>query len=214
MPNCLPVRPIQAAVFISGGGTTLKNLLAKIKQDSLPLDIRLVVSSRADAGGLRFALEAQIPSRVVAKKANESAEEFSQRNFEACREAQVDYVLMAGYLKHVLIPADFANRVLNIHPSLIPAFCGQGMYGIKVHQAVLDYGAKLSGCTVHFVDNQFDHGPILLQRVVEVLDEDTPQTLATRVFSAECMAYPDALRLLAEGRVVISGRHVRIREKH
>jgi phosphoribosylglycinamide formyltransferase-1 len=214
MPDCLPVRPIQAAVFISGGGTTLKNLLAKIKQDSLPLDIRLVVSSRADAGGLRFALDAQIPSRVVAKKANESAEEFSQRNFEACREAQVDYVLMAGYLKHVLIPADFANRVLNIHPSLIPAFCGQGMYGIKVHQAVLDYGAKLSGCTVHFVDNQFDHGPILLQRVVEVLDEDTPQTLATRVFSAECMAYPDALRLLAEGRVVISGRHVRIREKH
>ena len=108
---------------------------------------------------------------------------------------------MGGFLKHVLIPPDFENRVINIHPALIPAFCGQGMYGLRVHEAVLDYGAKVTGCTVHFVDNQYDHGPIILQRTVEVLPDDTPESLQARVFAAECEAYPEALRLLASGRV-------------
>ena len=98
---------------------------------------------------------------------------------------------MGGFLKHVLIPADFENRVVNIHPALIPAFCGQGFYGHRVHEAVLDAGAKMSGCTVHFVDNVYDHGPIILQRTVPVLDDDTPDTLAARVFAAECEAYPE-----------------------
>lgn len=117
---------------------------------------------------------------------------------------------MGGFLKHVLIPADFENRVINIHPALIPAFCGRGMYGRYVHQAVLDYGAKISGCTVHFVDDQYDHGPIILQRTVPVLDDDTAEALAHRVFDAECEALPEALALIAAGRVHVEGRHVRI----
>lgn len=207
----MTAKKISAAVFISGGGTTLKNLLENIRDENLPLEIRLVVSSKASAGGLAFAKDANIPSLVVSKVVGESDAAFSARNFDPCRAAQVDYVLMAGYLKHVLIPDDFAGRVVNIHPSLIPAFCGQGMYGARVHEGVLEYGAKLSGCTVHFVDNQFDHGPIILQRAVPVLDEDTPQSLAARVFNAECMAYPDAIRALAENRVMLAGRRVRVR---
>ncbi len=117
---------------------------------------------------------------------------------------------MGGYLTHVLIPPDFENRVLNIHPALIPAFCGRGFYGHHVHEAVLEYGAKVSGCTVHFVDNQYDHGPIILQKVVPVLDDDTPDSLAARVFAAECEAYPEALRLLGRGKVVVEGRSVRV----
>jgi folate-dependent phosphoribosylglycinamide formyltransferase PurN len=118
---------------------------------------------------------------------------------------------MGGFLKHVLIPADFEHRVMNIHPGLIPAFCGQGFYGHHVHQAVLDYGVKISGCTVHFADNQYDHGPIILQRTVPVLDEDTPDTLAARIFEQECEAYPEAVRLFAEGRLQVVGRRVRVR---
>jgi phosphoribosylglycinamide formyltransferase-1 len=206
----MTAKTLKAAVFISGGGTTLKNLLEKIESESLPLDIRLVISSRASAGGLEYARGAGISHLVVSRQADELDGAFSARNFEPCRAAEVDVVLMAGYLKHVLIPTDFTNRVLNIHPSLIPAFCGQGMYGRRVHQAVLDYGAKLSGCTVHFVDNQFDHGPIILQKAVPVEDDDTAETLAARVFTAECVAYPEAIRALAEGRIAVQGRRVRI----
>src|SRR4029077_16957342 len=108
---------------------------------------------------------------------------------------------MGGYLKHVLIPPDFENRAVNIHPALIPNFCGPGMYGQRVHEAVLESGARLSGCTVHFVDNQYDHGPTILQKQVPVLDDDTPEKLAARVFAAECEAYPEALRLIARGKV-------------
>lgn len=202
----MPTRKLSAAVLISGGGTTLKNLIEKIASDALPLEIKLVISSKSSAAGLQFAQVAQVPTMVISRSASESAEDFSSRNFAPCRDAGVDYVLMAGYLKHVLIPDDFSRRVLNIHPSLIPAFCGQGMYGLHVHRAVLEYGAKLSGCTVHFVDNQYDHGPILLQRAVPVLDTDIPESLAARVFTAECAAYPDAIRALADGRVKWLGR--------
>ncbi len=118
---------------------------------------------------------------------------------------------MAGFLKFVQVPSDFDHRVTNIHPALIPAFCGAGFYGQRVHEAVLESGAKISGCTVHFVDNQYDHGPIILQRNVPVLDDDTPQALAARVFAAECEAYPEALRLIGLGKVRVEAGHVRIR---
>jgi phosphoribosylglycinamide formyltransferase 1 len=107
------------------------------------------------------------------------------------------------------VPEDFRGRVMNVHPSLIPAFCGKGYYGHHVHEAVLAYGAKVSGCTVHFADNEYDHGPIIVQRPVPVRDEDTPATLAARVFEQECEAYPEAVRLFAEGRLRIEGRIVR-----
>src|SRR4051794_22867240 len=189
--------PLRIAVLISGGGTTLRNLIEKIQAGTLAAEIRLVISSNPNAAGLRFAEAAKIPTLVVEKNKSLSAEAFSEAIFGPCRAANVEYVVMGGFLKHVLIPPDFQNRVLNIHPALLPAFGGKGMYGLRVHEAVLAAGAKQSGCTVHFVDNEYDHGPILLQRQVDVLKRDTPESLQARVFAAECDAYPAALNLLA-----------------
>ncbi|MFO0817960.1 MAG: phosphoribosylglycinamide formyltransferase [Pirellulales bacterium] len=199
-----------AAVLISGGGTTLRNLLVRRAAGDLPLEVRLVVSSSPKAKGLVYASEAGIPSVVLARADFADDAAYGTAVFDACRRAEVDWVVMGGFLKFVPIPEDFANRVVNIHPALIPAFCGAGMYGHHVHEAVLEYGAKVSGCTVHFVDNQYDHGPIISQRVVPVLEGDTPDMLAARVFEAECEAYPEALRLLAAGRVRVVGRKVSI----
>jgi phosphoribosylglycinamide formyltransferase-1 len=147
---------------------------------------------------------------VVQPAAYDTVESFSEAIFAACRAARVRLVAMGGFLKRIVVPADFEHRVLNIHPSLIPAFCGAGFYGRRVHEAVLAYGAKISGCTVHFVDQQYDHGPIVLQRSVPVLDDDTPEVLAARVFEQECEAYPEAIRLAAAGLVHVKHRHVRI----
>ena len=187
--------PPKLAVFISGGGTTLRNLIALRDAGELDVDFRLVISSKPDAGGVAFATQANIPACVVEKKlfANDP-HGYSEAMFGPCRQASVDWVIMAGFLKHVLIPDDFENRVVNIHPSLIPAFCGEGMYGLRVHQAAIDFGVRVSGCTVHFVDNQYDHGPIIIQRCCEVYPSDTAQTLAARVFEQECIALPDAIR--------------------
>jgi formyltetrahydrofolate-dependent phosphoribosylglycinamide formyltransferase len=203
-----PRSPLRLVGLISGGGTTLRNLIEKIAAGQLDARIELVVSSNAAARGLQFAHEAKIPAQAIERRAFESNEAFSAAIFAACRAASSDLVVMGGFLKLIVIPPDFENRVVNIHPALIPAFCGKGFYGRRVHEAVLEYGARLSGCTVHFVDNRYDHGPILLQRAVPVLDDDTPETLAGRVFAAECEAYPDALRLIAAGRVRIEGRRV------
>jgi len=202
--------PYRIAVLISGGGTTLRNLIEKIRNGSLPVEIAAVVSSNPTARGLQFAAEARIPSAVVERKAFDSQDDFSRAVFDCCRNARAELVVMAGFLKRLTIPEDFNLRVVNIHPALIPAFCGEGFYGRRVHEAVLEYGAKLSGCTVHFADNQYDHGPVILQKAVPVLDDDSPDTLAARVFEAECEAYPEALRLLAAGRVTLEGRRVRI----
>lgn len=199
---------LSLAVWISGGGTTLRNLLEKIAAQQLPAQVKLVISSRSDAGGLRFAQQASIPWHVIRRADYDGTQAYSDAMFEPCRRADVDLVVMAGFLKHVLIPEDFVWRVMNIHPALIPAFCGKGFYGHHVHQAVLEYGAKLSGCTVHFVDNQYDHGPIILQRAVPVLDDDTVQQLAARVFEQECEAYPEAIRRFAENSLVVKGRRV------
>jgi phosphoribosylglycinamide formyltransferase-1 len=203
-------RALPIAVLISGGGTTLRNLIDKIRDGKLPAEIRLVISSSPTARGLQFAADAGIRTMVVERKQFATPEAFSRAIFDPCREAGVSYVAMGGFLKHVLIPSDFENRVVNIHPGLLPAFGGRGMYGLKVHQAVLDSGAKLTGCTVHFVDNEYDRGPIILQRAVEVRDEDTAESLQARVFAAECEAYPQALQLLASGRATVVGRQVRI----
>jgi len=199
---------LSVAVLISGGGTTLKNLLDKIDSDGLPIDVKLVVSSTSKAGGLRYAEQANIASRVIRERDFGSTAAFGEAIFDVLRDAGVKLVVMGGFLKFLPIPPDFENRVVNIHPGLIPAFCGKGYYGLRVHQAVIDYGAKISGCTVHFVDNVYDHGPIILQRVVEVKDDDTAQTLQQRVFEQECDAYPEAIRLFAEGRLQVVDRRV------
>lgn len=198
------------AVLISGGGTTLRNLILLQEAGELPVEFKLVISSNPAAKGLAFASEAKIPTLVEEKKKGLADEDYSRRIFDPLRASGAKYVVMGGFLKHVLIPPDFENRVINIHPALIPAFCGHGMYGLYVHTAVLAYGAKVSGCTVHFVDNEIDHGPIILQHTVPVLDDDTPQVLAARVFTAECIALPEALRHLAAGKVRVEGRRVRV----
>lgn len=203
-------RRFSIAVLISGGGTTLKNLLARIAADTLPVEITLVISSAGQAKGLRYAEEAGIRTQVIRRRDHDSDEAFGDQVFQACRDSGIQLVVMGGFLKYLPIPADFENRVVNIHPGLIPAFCGKGYYGLRVHQAVLDYGAKVSGCTVHFVDNQYDHGPIILQRVTDVRDDDTAESLQQRVFELECEAFPEAIRLIADGRVRVEDRHVRI----
>lgn len=205
--------PFRIAVLISGGGTTLKNFLDKIAAGEMPVEVALVISSNPASRGLQFAAEAGIESAVIERKAFADQDAFSAAIFDRCRKAKVDLVVMGGFLKRLTIPEDFVNRAINIHPGLIPAFCGDGFYGHRVHEAVLEYGAKLSGCTVHFADNQYDHGPVILQRAVPVLDDDTPDTLAARVLAAECEAYPEAIRLIAEGRVTLVGRRVRVSPK-
>ena len=205
-------QPLSVAVLISGGGSTLKNLLNKVRQDRLHVDVRLVISSSPGAGGLEHARQAGIASQVIRRDDYASDEAFGQALFDACRAAGIELVVMGGFLKFAPIPPDFENRVMNIHPGLIPAFCGKGYYGLRVHRAVLEYGAKVSGCTVHFVDNQYDNGPIILQRVVSVNDDDTPEQLADRVFEQECEAYPAAVELYARRRLQVVGRRVLIRD--
>ncbi|TWU26095.1 phosphoribosylglycinamide formyltransferase [Bythopirellula polymerisocia] len=204
------LKPIRLAVLISGGGRTLENILHLAAEGTLPVDVRLVISSNRRAGGLQYAHEARIPSAVFERKQFASDEAFGTAVFNSCREAEVDYVAMAGFLKLAPVPEDFAGRVLNIHPSLIPSFCGHGMYGHHVHEAVLDYGAKVTGCTVHFVDNEYDRGPIIWQQPVPVFDDDTADTLAARVFEAEKESYPHVLKLLAAGKIHVDGRRVTI----
>jgi formyltetrahydrofolate-dependent phosphoribosylglycinamide formyltransferase len=203
-------QPLKLAVLISGSGRTLKNFLDLKAEDRLPIDIRLVASSNAAARGLAFATEANIPTAIFNRRDYPSDEAYGDAIFAACRNAGVDYVAMAGFLKLAPVPADFTERVLNIHPALIPAFCGHGMYGHRVHEAVLAAGVKVTGVTVHFVDNQYDAGPIIWQQPVPVFDDDTPDTLADRVFEVEKEAYPQVLRLLAAGRIRLDGRKVHI----
>jgi phosphoribosylglycinamide formyltransferase 1 len=204
------INPIRVAVLISGGGRTLKNLLDLASEEDLPVDVHLVISSSGSAGGLRFAHEANIATAVFDRKQFASDADYGTAIFDACRAAGVDYVVMAGFLKLAPVPEDFANRVVNIHPSLLPAFGGHGMYGHRVHQAVLDYGAKVSGCTVHFVDNEYDRGPVVWQQPVPVFPDDTADSLGARVFSAEKEAFPHVLKLLAGGKIRVEGRKVSI----
>lgn len=202
--------PLAVAVLISGGGTTLRNFVARKQAGDLPISIPLVIASRM-CRGVELCRELGLQCEVVDRKTCGSVAEFSDRIFSLVRESGCGLVALAGFLSRIAIPPDFEQKVMNIHPGLIPAFCGKGMHGHHVHEAVLQRGARISGCTVHFADNEYDHGPIILQRVVPVLDEDTANSLAARVFAAECEAYPAAIRLYAEGRLEAVGSLVRIR---
>lgn len=203
-------RPVRLGVLISGSGSTLQNLLDRIAAGTLPAEIAGVVSSRADAYGLERARRAGVPALTVARKAHADVDRFNDALHAALEPMNVDLVILAGFLSLFQPRARYAGRVMNIHPALIPAFCGSGFYGDKVHEAVIASGVRVSGCTVHFADDQYDHGPIILQGTVPVLDDDTPETLAARVHALERELYPDAIRLWAEDRLRIEGRRVRI----
>jgi phosphoribosylglycinamide formyltransferase-1 len=198
--------PIRLVALLSGGGTTLQNFLDGIAAGTLRAAVAGVVSSRADAFGVTRAERAGIPVMVVPASPRRPA--FADDVWAAVRSFGPQLDCFAGWLHLLPIPEDFRHRVLNIHPSLLPAFGGKGMYGHRVHEAVLAYGAKVSGCTVHFADDSYDTGPILVQKCVPVHPGDDPDTLAARVFEAECEAYPEAIRLIAEGKVRVEGRRV------
>ena len=203
-------RPVKLGVCISGGGTTLLNFVERIADGRLNATVETVVASRRQIRGVERARAAGLNVEIVHRKRHPDVASFSQAVFDVLRRAQVDLVVLAGWLWLIHIPDDFIGRVMNIHPALIPSFCGEGCYGHHVHGAVIEYGAKVSGCTVHFADNQYDHGPVIVQRVVPVLDNDTPDTLAARVFEQECEAYPEAIELFRQGRLKIDGRRVRV----
>lgn len=204
-------RPVRLAVLISGGGTTLQNFIDTIAAGRLDAQIVVVIASRADAGGLERARRAGIPAAVVSRRDARDVDDFNDQLHAVLAEHNPDLVLLAGFLSPFQTRGSYAERVLNIHPALIPAFCGKGFYGERVHRAVIESGVRLSGCTVHFADDQYDNGPIVLQGVVPVLDDDTTETLAARVHGVECQLYPEAVRLWAAGRLAVCGRRVGVR---
>ncbi len=203
--------PIKLAVLVSGSGTTLANLVAEIDRRRLNADVRIAIGSRTGLKGIDRAAAAGLPTAIVDRKGFDSVTPFSQAVFAEIDRAGVDLICLAGWLCLLDVPDRWLGRVMNIHPALLPSFGGKGLYGRRVHQAILDHGCKVSGCTVHFVDNQYDAGPIILQRVCPVAEDDTPETLAARVFELECAAYPEAIRLHQAGRLSVVGRRVVIR---
>ncbi|MBZ4666465.1 phosphoribosylglycinamide formyltransferase [Mahella sp.] len=199
-------------VLVSGGGTNLQAILDKINEGYIDAEVAAVISNRKDAYALERARAAGIDARYVARKDYESDEQRDYAMMRILGDHAVDLVVLAGYLGILSKPFidAYRLRIINVHPSLIPAFCGKGFYGHHVHQAALDYGVKVSGATVHFVDEGIDAGPIILQKAVEVKDDDTADTLAARVLEVEHELLPRAVKLFLEGRLSVSGRHVRI----
>lgn len=199
---------LNVAVLLSGSGTTLQNLIDRAEAGTLDIAIGCVVSSRMGTGGVERARKRRIPAYEVPRKECTSEEEFNERIWAIVRQHEAQLVVLAGFMSLLRVPSDFTDRIINIHPALIPAFCGKGMYGHHVHEAVLAYGCKITGATVHFVDGEYDHGPIILQEAVPVLDDDTPETLAERVQACERELYPKAIQAFAEGRVRVEDREV------
>jgi phosphoribosylglycinamide formyltransferase 1 len=199
---------MRLAIFASGSGSNAEALMQAAEEREAPFSIELVVSNRMDAGVLDRAERFGIASRVLSP--GEVAD--SNAILSVLREREVDAVALAGYLK--MIPAEvvdaYRHRMLNVHPALLPSFGGHGMYGRNVHRAVIEAGVRWSGATVHLVDREYDTGPIVLQQIVPVEPDDSPETLAERVLEAEHVIYPLAVRLLAEDRLVVDGRRVRI----
>jgi phosphoribosylglycinamide formyltransferase 1 len=187
--------------LISGGGRTLQNFIELIEGGELDARLRVVISSNRRAQGLERAEAAGIPTAVIERRRFETGEAFSEAITAVLDQHPIDLVVLAGFLQLYLFPERFRGRVLNIHPALLPKFGGRGMYGHRVHEAVLAAGETESGCSVHVADHEYDHGPVILQKKVPVYPDDTPDTLAARVFEAELEAYPEAVRMFAEGRI-------------
>lgn len=189
---------MRALFLISGSGRTLDNIYKCMKDGKLDLEICGVVTSIEGVEGIKKAEKYRLKTFSVPRKKFKSTEEFSAEINNIVNELKPDLVLMGGFLHLWLFPERYKNRVLNIHPALLPKFGGENYYGIKVHKAVLKSGAKISGCTVHYADYSYDHGEIILQRKVPVYPDDTPETLAERVFKEECIAYPMAIKIVCE----------------
>ena len=201
---------IKLGVLISGGGRTLINILEYIERGELDARVALVISSLSKVKGVERAQAAGLLVTIIRKKDHPDVDEFSRLIAEELDKYKVDLACQAGWMCYWKIPDRWLGKVMNIHPGLLPKFGGQGFYGHHVHEAVLAAGETESGCTVHFADNEYDAGPIILQRKVPVLPDDNPDTLADRVFEQECIAYPEAIRLFAQGRLMIKENCVEI----
>ena len=205
---------VKIGVLISGSGTNLQSLIDNIETGNIKCKITVVISNRKDAYGLNRARQKNIDALYIRQKDYESFENFNDAIIDELKKHNVELVVLAGYLKILTSKfiKEYRNRIINIHPSLIPAFCGKGYYGIKVHEEVIKYGVKLSGATVHFVDEEADTGPIIIQEAVEVGYEDTAETLQQKVLKIEHKILPLAVKYYCEGKIQISGRKVKIKE--
>src|SRR6266852_8319612 len=203
-------RVLNLAVLLSGSGRTLENLQQAIMAGRLSARVAIVVSSKSETYGLVRARQHGLDAVAVPRQNYPNLQAFNEAMHAVLAHYPIDLVVLAGFLSLYTPPPALAGRVMNIHPALLPAFGGKGLYGDRVHRAVLESGVKLSGCTVHFADACYDHGPIILQAAVPVEDDDTIEALAARVFAAECALYPQAIQLFAEDRLRIAGRRVRI----
>jgi len=202
--------PLRVAVLLSGEGTSLENLFEHIDA-GLPARVEVVIASKPRAGGLARAARRGVPALAVSRREHPEVAAFNDALHRALAAFEIDLVALLGFLSPFEPRERFAGRVINVHPALIPAFSGQGFYGHRVHEAVLEAGVKVTGATVHFADAEYDHGPIILQEAVPVRDDDTPESLAARVQAAERRIVPEAIRLIAEGRIAVEGRRVRIK---
>jgi phosphoribosylglycinamide formyltransferase-1 len=196
-------KKVRLGILLSGGGRTMLNIQEYIDAGKLNAEIVLVISSRSEVKGNDRARKIGLEPVIIRKKDYPDIADFSRCIEDELNKARVDLVIQAGWLCLWRIPKQYENRVMNIHPALLPAFGGKGMWGHHVHEAVLKAGCKVSGCTVHFCNNEYDAGPIIVQRTCAVQDDDDADTLAARVFRQECMAYPEVIRLFAEDRLKI-----------
>jgi formyltetrahydrofolate-dependent phosphoribosylglycinamide formyltransferase len=201
---------LRLAVLLSGTGRTLENLLARRDAGDLPVEIVAVISSRPNVRGLEIARQAGIDAHVVSRRQCPTPVAMSARIHELLAPLGVELIVLAGFLSQLEILPEWQGRMLNIHPSLLPLFGGRGLYGARVHEAVLASGVKVTGCTVHFVNADYDAGPIVLQRCLAIDENDTPETLGARVFALESELYPEAIRLFAENRLRLEDNRVRI----
>ena len=202
---------MRVAVLLSGSGTTLQNLIDRAEDDSLDIEIVCVIASRDDAYGLERARQHGIPALAIPRKGYKDTQAHSEAIWTEIRNHDVGLVVLAGFMSLITVPKDFEHKIMNVHPALIPAFSGQGMYGHHVHEAVLEYGVRLTGATVHFVDEQYDNGPIILQEAVPVFETDTADDVAERVQAKEREIYPRAIQLFATDRIRVDGRKVIIK---
>lgn len=203
---------VKIAVLVSGGGTNMQAIINEIEKGNINGRIEIVISSNEKAFALERAAKYGIEGIYIGKNNYPDVHKRTEAILEILEKKEIQLIVLAGYMS--ILESSFIekykNRIINIHPALIPSFCGKGYYGQKVHQAVLDYGAKVSGATVHFVDEGTDTGPVILQEAVEVKDDDTVETLAARVLEAEHRLLPKAVKLFCEGKLVVEGRKVRI----
>lgn len=202
--------PVKIGVLISGGGTNLQSIIDNIKTGNINGEIKLIISNKEEAYGLTRGKESGIESMYISRKRFDSEEDYNSKLIEEFKKRDVELIVLAGYLK-VLSKEfiyEFKNRIINIHPSLIPSFCGKGYYGENVHKEVLNYGVKITGATVHFVDEGTDTGPIILQESIEVESFDTIDTLKAKVLKVEHKILVQGVKLYCENRLSIEGRKV------